>query len=128
MNGPKRPLRRTIGLPHFGQASSIAGAAASPPSAPPGPPLPPAISWVLRHSGYPEQARNFPYRPHLITIGLPHFSHVDSVGISSVLTLRISVEARLRSFWNFALNSFSASTHFRRPSSISSSSSSRRAV
>ena len=31
---------------------------------------------VVLHSGYPEQARNWPKRPILRSIGLPHFSHI----------------------------------------------------
>src|SRR5262249_23447678 len=34
---------------------------------------------VNLHSGYPEHARNFPYRPTLTTRGLPHFRQVCSV-------------------------------------------------
>ncbi len=31
----------------------------------------------FRHSGKPGQARNFPYRPSLITISRPHFSQIS---------------------------------------------------
>ena len=52
---------------------------------------------VFRHSGYPEQARNSPMRPHLMTMGLPHFSHRCSVASSWRFTSRMVTSALARS-------------------------------
>src|SRR5512146_2586494 len=90
-NGPNRPRFRTIGFPQFSHAWP-SPAALSPLPLPPvsGPPLPlPGSSLVFLHSGYPEQARNFPKRPHLMTMVRPHFSQTWSVGSSMALTFFI---------------------------------------
>src|SRR5689334_22886220 len=86
---PKRPRLTVIGAPHVSQISSVVSGGTF--SHVPSRFL--TTSIVVRHSGYPWQAPNEPLRPHLITIGLPHFSHVQSVGSSSRLTSRISARA-----------------------------------
>src|SRR5438477_267725 len=63
-----------------------------------------------------------------MTIGLPHFSQVRSVGSSIFLMFSMLAVAALRSLTNCLWKSFKASTKSSRPSSISSSSSSMRAV
>ncbi len=59
---------RTAGRPHSGQEPGIST----------------AMRLVLRHSGKPGQARNFPYRPVLMTMFRPHFSQMISVTSSGI--------------------------------------------
>src|SRR3989304_3437141 len=52
--------------------------------------------FVFLQCGYAEHARNFPFLPHFITITLPHFSHLISVGVSSFFMSFISFSAFFR--------------------------------
>src|SRR5215468_2603368 len=97
-NCPKRPRFSVIGFPQFSQGS---GSAASAEASPSFGASSLTISLVFLHSGYAEHAINRPNWPHLITIGLPHFSQTSSVGISIFLRFSMFLEARLRSFANF---------------------------
>src|SRR5512139_383851 len=90
-NVPNRPRLRTTDFPQCSHAwPSPATLSPLPLPLASGPPLPfPGSSLVLLHSGYPEQARNLPKRPHLMTMVRPHFSHTWSVGSSMALTFFI---------------------------------------
>src|SRR4051794_20132678 len=66
----------TIGLPHFSQTCAVGLAV------PPGAPSADRFIVVL-HSGYPEQPRNLPRRPHRSIIALPHAGHLCSVSTGS---------------------------------------------
>src|SRR5262245_59645169 len=96
-NWPKCPRLSAMGFPQFSQGSGSVSADASPSFGASSL----VISFVFLHSGYPEHAMNRPNWPHLMTIGLPHFSHTSSVGISCFLRFSMFLEARLRSFSNF---------------------------
>src|SRR3954469_24169095 len=89
-NSPKRPRRMTIGDPHVGHFSSVSRVVFTTVMVPSSAFL---YSLVLRHSGYPQQARKWPLRPHLLTMFLPHFSQLCSVVASSRFTSRISIFA-----------------------------------
>src|SRR6202021_2818280 len=80
------------------------------------------------HSGYRQHPRKNPCRlMRSSSSPSPHFSHFFPVGIPALYE-SISSSALSRSTTNFSQNSFTASRQSNLPSSISSSSSSRRAV
>src|SRR5947199_2880608 len=85
MNCPKRPTLITIGEPHFSHFSSVVSSCLATIL------IEPSGSFskfcVFLHGGsslYPGHARNFPLRPHLISIIRPHFSQGMSVGGSTI--------------------------------------------
>src|SRR5215217_1955389 len=101
MNFPNRPVLTTMALPHLSHFSSVVsssfGTILMVPSG--------SFSkfWVFLQGGsslYAGQARNLPFRPHLISIILPHFSHGISVGGSTVSLGPGIVLARSSSFVN----------------------------
>src|SRR4051812_39581442 len=47
---------------------------------------------VFLHSGYPEQAKNFPRRPMRMTIALPHNSHFSPVSSGFTMLPALSME------------------------------------
>ena len=71
---PNLPRFTTMPEPHLGQSSSVvsSGAASMAPLSVR------TKGLVFLHSGYPEQARNCPFLPHLTTMGLPHLSQACS--------------------------------------------------
>src|SRR5512146_1041930 len=73
-NRPNRPRFTTIGEPQFGHFSSVVISSSLMGAIVPSSSRRKFI--VFRHSGYREQARNSPMRPQLMTMGLPHWSHV----------------------------------------------------
>src|SRR5437868_6622792 len=93
---PNRPFLTAISEPQRSHFSSVLGGSTMMSS----PSYPRLNSLVFLHSGYFWQAMNWPFLPHLMTIGPPHFSQVKGVGISSRLTSRMLVSARARSFLN----------------------------
>src|ERR1035441_1131856 len=74
---PKRPFFSTMGRPQFSQYSSSPCSARSILSTSGRSTV---SSRVYVQSGYPVQAMKLPWRPHLITRGLPHFSQIKSDG------------------------------------------------
>src|SRR6185503_557860 len=94
MNLPNRPDLISIGEPHLSHFSLVTSGTFTV--------ILPLASvsndFAFLHSGYPEQARNSPWRPHRTIIGFPHFSHMRSVIVSiSALTFRMSTFASSRS-------------------------------
>src|SRR5438552_7601425 len=85
MNFPNRPVFTTIGLLHFSHFSSVVNSTFGTIL------MVPSSSFskfcVFLQGGlslYAGQARNFPLRPHLISIIRPHFPQGISVGGSTV--------------------------------------------
>src|SRR3972149_5302582 len=94
MNLPNLPVFMSMGLPQLGHFSSVISFFSTTTSIFP---LSPFLKFfVFLHFGYAEHARNFPFLPHFITITLPHFSHLMSVGVSSLFMSFISFSAFLR--------------------------------
>ena len=85
---PRLFSRIISGLPHLGQACSLATASAR--GWPP-------IGRVALHSGYFEQLRNRPVRPNFSAIGAPQTWQVSSVRI---WICSPCCSADLRSSWN----------------------------
>src|SRR3974390_367284 len=118
-NVPNRPRFSAISFPQFSQYSVLFSASSA---------ISSAMSWMKSHSGYREQSRKNPCRL-ILSSNSPwlHFSHFFPVGIPALYEI-ISSPALSRSTTNFSQNSFTDSRHGILPSSISSSSSSSRAV
>src|SRR5215472_14496212 len=109
-----------ISLPQLSQYSTLLG---SPPSASTG-----DRSSMKSQSGYCEQPRKNPcLLMRSSNSPWPHFSHFLPVGMPALYD-SISSSALSKSMTNFPQNSFTESRHASLPSSISSSSSSMRAV
>src|SRR5580692_2246460 len=118
-NAPKRPRFSAISLPQFSQYSTLFSASSG---------ISSDMSWMKSHSGYREHPRKNPCRlMRSSNSPWPHFSHFFPVGIPALYEI-ISSPALSRSTTNFSQNSFTDSRHGSLPSSISSSSSSSRAV
>src|SRR6516225_7893787 len=116
---PNLPRFSAISFPQFSQYSVLFSASSG---------ISSSISWMKSHSGYREHPRKNPCR--LIRSSnspCPHFSHFFPVGIPALYDT-ISSPALSRSTMNFSQNSLTDSRHGILPSSISSSSSSSRAV
>src|SRR5215469_5456827 len=108
-----------ISLPQFSQYSVLFSASSE---------ISSERSWMKSHSGYREQPRKNPcLLMRSSNSPWPHFSHFFPVGMPALYE-SISSSALSKSMTNFPQNSFTESRQASLPSSISSSSSSMRAV
>ncbi len=118
-NAPNRPRFSAISLPQFSQYSVLFSASSG---------ISSAMSWMKSHSGYREHPKKNPCRlMRSSNSPCPHFSHFLPVAIPALYEI-ISSPAFSRSTMNFSQNSRTDSRHGSLPSSISSNSSSKRAV